>query len=319
MKYYSQASKLDSLSVSGIAASMSGSRRFKGGLTENTNENQQAEVVQSQNKSGYTTVSTKYRQFDEKFKFVKDSAKPEPSLKSFTRLLNLLQLLFLGIFVIGILIVNLYPSPKPYYTFLDELTGLTFKANELIFAARYMLLQQDESVNQGPCSFNPLNSTYPICPWVVSANNFTGKTVPDLKNFLQAVNSKFIETFNSFQAMYMKIRVPGDDLDRVILGNFRIGQFVNQSAESVTQFEVTTLWNVYSLFIASGEVADAQFNITKVDREWNFILTNRYELNSFNLNLAKAIPVISSRILGNLALAHLILFLIFIAAAMVYL
>lgn len=298
-------------------SSVSGSRRFKGRISGSTNlESSQTDDARS---SELTTanVSSKNRLFEEKFKFIKDSNKPDPALRSFNRMLNILMVLFWVIYVIGILIVNLYPSPKPFYMFMQSLAMLNVKANELIFAARYLQLQQDESINTGPCSFNPENTTYRICPWVTAAEGYIEKTVPDLKYFLYDVQKKLIQQLNDFQSIYMKIRVPGDDLDVKVIGNFRIGQFVNRSADNVTEFDTTTLWNVYSLFLASGEMLDAEFNVTKAQRDWNFIMNNRYVFNNFNTDLLNMIPAIAGRNLENLALAHLVLAIVSIAAAVV--
>jgi type IV secretory pathway VirB6-like protein len=82
-------------------------------------------------------------------------------------------------------------------------------------------------------------------------------------------------------------------------------------------FEVSTLWNAFSIFIGAGEIVNFQFDFKKSERYWNFILGNRNIFNNLNLKLAILIPAISSRILAQLALAHLIIAIITIAVALV--
>ena len=325
LKYYTQDNRLDSRSnsqsASGSITSSTKKLKFRGGVSETNGSNQlsvHGEDVQSVAiTNASTTVSSKNRIFDEKFKFVKDSNKPDSSLRYFSFLLNILLVGFIIIFSVGIIIVNQFPSPSSYYTFMESLAELNVKSNELVFAARYLLLQQDESVNYGPCSFNPENNTYPICPWVEKAENGSGKTTHALKEYIHEVDVGLIDTFNNFQAFYMKMRIPGDELDIQILGKFQVGQFVNGSAEEITMFEVATLWSAFSLYIGAGEIVDSEFDVKKSERYWNLILANRNIFNTLNLKLAGLIPDVSSRILSQLALAHLILAIITIAVALV--
>lgn len=326
MKYYTQSNKLDSRSVSNDASgsmSASGSRRFKGAVSDakKSNEISLNDGQSTALSGGSTAVSSKNRLFDEKFKFVKDSAKPDPSLNYLKRTLKLLASVFLVIFIAGILIVNLFPTPKPYYEFLDQLAQLNVKTNELIFSARYLLLQQHPEENYGPCSFDYNNRS--ACPFIKMGKKYENetnprKTLPKLKDLIHQVDEDMIKEFNAFQAMYLKIRIPGDELDKKILGNFDISMFVNGSTNTKTDFQVRTLWNAYSLFIEAGEIVAAEFNVEKAQREWNFIVANRYTLNNFNIALVDVIPGISSSLLANLALAHLILLIICIAVAVVF-
>jgi hypothetical protein len=325
LKYFVQSNQLDSRS--GSRDSSAGSRKFKGGVTDATRSNEiSLDGAQSTALSGgSTTVSSKNRLFYDKFKEVKDSMKPDPSLSYFYRSLNILSGVFLVIFIVGILVVNLYPTPKPYYEFLDSLAQLNVRANELVFSARYMLLSQTPDVSYGPCSFDYKNVS--ACPFIKKAHSLSNetisdksdrKTVPELKELIHLVDETLIDEFNSFQSMYSTIRRAGDDLDKKVLGNFKVEQFVNQSRNAATEFNVRTLWNAYSLFIGAGEVVASEFDVVAAQREWNFILANRNILNSFSLELVNLIPGISTAILANLAVAHLILLIICIAIALVF-
>jgi hypothetical protein len=325
LKYYVQTNELDSRS--GSRDSEAGSRKFKGGVTDTTRSNEiSLDGAQSTVLSGgSTTVSSKNRIFYDKFKNVRDSILPDPSLTYFYRSLNILSGVFLVIFIVGILVVNLYPTPKPYFEFLDSLAQLNVRANELILSARYMLLSQNPDVSYGPCSLDYKNAS--ACPFIKKAHEYSNETishksdrkiVPELKELIHLVDETLIEEFNKFQDMYSTIRRPGDELDKKVLGNFKVEQFVNQSRSAATEFNLRTFWNAYSLFIGAGEVVASEFDVVAAQREWNFILANRNILNSFSLELVSLIPGISNGILASLGVAHLILLIICISIALVF-
>ena len=305
-------------------ASKSGSSQFSGshsrsGLSSVLEDNNEALAMSTiSGGSNSTTLSAKNRLFDEKFKFIKNTTKEIPSLRNFRMVLNISSAVLFCVFIAGILLVNLIPSPYPYFEFLDDLSQLNVKTNELTFISRYLLLKENDTLNVGPCTFNPKkNESRPLCPWIEASEAHPELTVKPLIVYFDEVMEGLIEVFNSFESHYSKIRREGDDLDNALLGKFKVNQFVNGSKDISTGFEITTLWNVISLFALSGEVLHKDLSVVDAKREWNFILANRNVLNTFFLELSGIIPSITAKILGNIASAHLVLLIVSVVLAIV--
>ena len=266
-----------------------------------------------------SSASTRNRIFDEKFKFIKNTDKEDPSLAKLTFYLNILTGLFALIFVIGLLLINLTPSPEPYYELLNLLGQFNVKLNEVIFASRYLLLATKEEYNYGPCSFNSNNETYPVCKFVEMAEKYSHKTVANYTVLWEETVYGFDHVVLEFEEKYTKIRRPGDVLDNYIQGQFQISQFVNGSADDRTYFKLSTLWNVAGTISDAALTLESQHKINpSSQRAFNLVLANRYAFNKFIQDMIGMIPGVVTSSIDSVVLFHLILTIICVVLAVVF-
>lgn len=259
-----------------------------------------------------TSATTRNRIFDEKFKSIHNSEKDDPSLSRLGFILNIILGLYVVIFAIGLLLINLIPSPEPYYELLDLVTQYNVKLNEVIFASRFLALAKNESVNIGPCAFtNKTTLSVPVCEWVAAGIKYPHKTVPELEELWHESAEGFVDVVTLFEERYHKIRRPGDVLDKYIQGTFKMYQFVNGTPSTYTSFSLYTLWNVAGVFSDAANTLDANLDLSdKSTRAWNLVLANRLFMNDIIYDLVHLVPEVVKSSVENTVIYHLILAII---------
>ena len=274
-----------------------------------------------------TTTSAKMRAFDEKFKFIKNCPKEDPSLARFSLLLNVIWAGFMVIFVLGIALINGLPSPAPYYEVLKNVLQMNVELNGQVFLARYLYLDEKPEYNSGPCLFsgNPsaaashstsgtgstLHKRAPTksCEFILAGENksYEHHVMPPLNHLLDERIHLFVETTEEFESNYAKIRRK-DDIDTFIQGQYDIRQFVSANPDIATDFELSTLPNLFAQVLDAGLVLDKHKEInSKSVRAYNFLTANRNRFSGYIDQLRDLIPKAIKKSVDSVAVFHLIL------------
>ena len=297
--------------------------------------------------SSSLSSNTKFLNMLSKLKSIKNSSKEDPSLSQFGTVLNIIMMVYVIFFVIGLIVANTLQSPVPYYTLMQNVQNMDVVINEVITAARVLELVVDPELAVSNCSWSEEHVTpnRPLCLWIdsgikaaafrnASFNNGPGGNksllyinneinyglVPQytLEWMLGNYSKQMVSRTHLLKEEYAKIRVPGDVFDEVIQGEFTMFRFVNGDWDVPSDVNLVTFWNVMGALTSSIDTLRLTETIDEAsERDWAFIMANRYRLIGFVQKLCDLITPQARVAINNYVVFHFIMALISIALGIV--
>lgn len=295
--------------------------------------------------SSSISSNTKFMALLAKLKFIKSSPKEDPSLSQFGTILNIILGIYAIFFIVGLIITNTLQSPIPYYVLMQNIDNMDVVINEVITAGRVMELRDYPEIAVSNCTWNAdqVEPTRPLCPWIAAGidaakvrneSYFTGNisliTMEDgtvdygfvpqyqLEWMLGNYSWEMVYRYNILKKEYAKIRAPGDIFDQVMQGQFEIKRFVSGDWTQPETAELVTFWNVMGTLSAAMDSLKASGKIDEASqRDWAFIMANRYALIDMVRNLCEMIPPQATLAINNNMIFHLIMAIVSIIIGIV--
>ena len=286
-----------------------------------------------------------------KLKFIKNSSKEDPSLSQFGTILNVILAVYAIFFIIGLIVTNTIQTPLPYYVLMQNLNNMNVVINEVVTAARVLHLSEHPELTLSNCKWNykDLGTTLEgrrdeLCPWIKSGIDAAkvrnesyakGNTslilqasgemdysyVPQytLEWMLGNYSKEMVYRFNYLKEEYTRIRVPGDVFDQVIQGQFEVKRFVHGDWQDPETVNYVTFWNVLGVIAASIDSLKATKTIDEASqRDWAFIISNRYNFVSFVKKMDDLIPIQANLAITNNMIFHIIMAIVSVIIGIVY-
>jgi hypothetical protein len=195
--------------------------------------------------------------------------------------------------------------------------------NEIITGARVLELYYRDDLVLSHCAWNPkyVSEDRPLCPWTDAAtkakafrndpananalddNSITQLGLYDmLPYFAKAIQSKT----NILKEEYAGIRKPGDLFDQIMTGEYHVYKFDNATWYTATDTLMVTFWNVLAASSDAANTLAENINLSEAsERDWAYIMANRYNLISFITDLTDQIPGQSRLAINNNMIFHL--------------
>jgi PAS domain S-box-containing protein len=285
--------------------------------------------------SSSMSSNTKFLNLLAKLKFIKNSNKEDPSLSQFGTVLNIILGIYVVFFIIGLIVTNTIQTPVPYYKLMQNIQNTDVVINEIITAARQLQLIQYDNITVSHCAWavkdikndaakvrneSFANGSQSIVLMEDGSTDFRFVPQYTMEWMLGNYSKEMVYRIDILKEEYAKIRSPGDLFDQAIQGHFEIYRFIHGDPDTPELDELVTFWNVLGTLSsgidslkATGEINEAS------DRDWAFIVSNRYKLVGFVKKMCEMITPQAQLVINNNMVFHLIMAIVSIIIGLVFL